>query len=67
MLVTKPNASLIKPMFYAFSFLFPFWPQYMAYRILVSQPEIEPVPPAVEAQSLNCWTAREISHFLKIV
>ena len=28
--------------------------------ILVPQPEIEPVPPAVEAQSLNPWTAREV-------
>ena len=27
--------------------------------ILVPQPGIEPVPPAVEPRSLNCWTARE--------
>ena len=39
----------------------------MAYRILVPQPEIEPAPPAVEAQSLNRWDAREIPHFLKVV
>ena len=29
-------------------------------RILVPWPGIEPVPPAVEAQSLNHWTAREV-------
>ena len=27
---------------------------------LVPQPGIVPVPPAVEAQSLNCWTTREV-------
>ena len=27
---------------------------------LSSQPEMEPVLPAVEAQSLNHWTAREV-------
>ena len=32
----------------------------MACGILVPQPEVEPVPPAVEAQSLNHWTAREV-------
>ena len=30
-----------------------------ACRILVSWPGIKPMPPAVEAQSLTCWTARE--------
>ena len=29
-------------------------------RILVPQPGVEPVPPAVEAQSLNHWTARQV-------
>ena len=28
--------------------------------ILVPQPGIEPLPPAVEAQSFNHWTAREV-------
>ena len=28
--------------------------------ILVSQPAIEPMPPALGAQSLNHWTAREV-------
>ena len=31
---------------------------------LVLQPGIEPVPPAVEAQSLNHWTAREVPFFI---
>ena len=30
------------------------------YKILVPQPGIEPVTPAVEGQSLNHWTAREV-------
>ena len=29
--------------------------------ILVPQPGIKPVPPALEVQSLNQWTAREVS------
>ena len=37
-----------------------FWPRGMAYRILVPRPGIEPAPPAVEARSLNHWTAREV-------
>ena len=40
--------------------LFTFWLHHAAFGILVLQPEIEPVPPAVEAQSLNHWTAREV-------
>ena len=32
----------------------------MAYEILVPQPGMEPVPPAVEARSLNHWTARDV-------
>ena len=31
----------------------------MACEILVPQPEIEPMPPTVEAQSLNHWTTRK--------
>ena len=31
--------------------------------ILVPRPGIEPVPPAVEAQSLNRWTSREVPFF----
>ena len=36
-----------------------FWPCHVACGILVSQPGVEPMPPAVEVQSLNHWTARE--------
>ena len=32
----------------------------MACRILVPQPGIEPVPPAVEVWSLNHWTTKEV-------
>ena len=42
-------------------FFFPFvfwWPQ-VTCEILVGQPGIEPVPPAVEVPSLNHFTTRE--------
>ena len=39
---------------------FPFQSHWAACKILVPQPGIEPLPPAVEAQSLNHWTAREV-------
>ena len=46
-------------------FLFYFWPcpcgvHCVACGILVPQPGIEPVPPALGAQSLNHGTAREV-------
>ena len=44
---------------WASSFFF-FWPHHTACRILVPQPGIEPVPPALEMQSLNHWTTREV-------
>ena len=37
-----------------------FWPCPVSCRISVPWPGIEPMPPAVEAQSLNHWTAREV-------
>ena len=37
-----------------------FFPHHHACGILVPQPGIEPVPLAVEAQSLNHWTTREV-------
>ena len=37
-----------------------FWPYCTACGILVPQAGTEPVPPAVEAQSLNHWTTREV-------
>ena len=43
-----------------------FWSHCAAWGILVPQPGIEPVAPAVEAQSPNHWTAREFptgTHF----
>ena len=36
------------------------WPRCVACGILVPQPGIKPVPPAVEVQSLNHWTTREV-------
>ena len=39
--------------------LFFFWLCHTACRILVSQPDIEPTPSALEAWSLNHWTTRE--------
>ena len=37
---------------------------YLSCGILVPQPEIEPTSSALEAQSLNCWTAREVPWIL---
>ena len=37
-----------------------FGPHSKASGILTPQPEIEPAPPAVEAQSLNHWTTRDV-------
>ena len=36
---------------------FNFWPHYAGCELLVPQPGIKPVPPAVEAHSPNHWTA----------
>ena len=41
-----------------------FWPCCMACQILVPQPGIEPVSPAVETWSPNHWTTREFPVFL---
>ena len=38
----------------------------MACRILVPRRGIKPVPPAVEAQSLNHWTSREVPKLASI-
>ena len=37
-----------------------FWLHHMAFEILVPPLLLEPVPPAVEAQNPNHWTAREV-------
>ena len=49
--------------FLYFYFLFKklFWPHCMSCGILVPWPGIEPMSLAVEAQSLNHWTTREVS------
>lgn len=36
------------------------WPHHVASRFLAPQPVIEPVLPAVEMWSPNCWAAREV-------
>ena len=41
-----------------------FWPCRAACGILVPQPGIKPAPPAVEAGSLNHWTAREVPQWI---
>ena len=41
-------------------YFFPPWPRCLACGILVLRPGIEAMLPAVEAQSLNHWTTREI-------
>ena len=43
-----------------FSFFFFFWSLCSAYGILVPQPGIEPMSPAVQVWSLNHWTLREV-------
>ena len=44
-------------------FLFFFFFDRVACGILAPRPGIERVPPAMEGQSLNHWTAREIPGF----
>ena len=44
-----------------------FFPGCTACGILVPQPGIEPVPPALEARSLNHWTAREVPKLSDLV
>ena len=48
-------------------FLFIFWPCCVACGILVPRPGIEPASPALEAQSLNPLTAREVPSAFFIV
>ena len=42
------------------SFFVVVWPHHAACGILIPQPVIKTVPPAVETRSLNHWTAREV-------
>ena len=48
------------PLYFIIYLFIYFWPRCLACGILVPQPGIQPVPPAVEAWSLNHWTAREV-------
>ena len=50
--------------FLSFIYFIFFWPCPTACGILVPPPGIEPAPPALEAWSLNHWTAREVPRFL---
>ena len=51
---------------YIFAYIY-IWPKYAVYRISVSQPGIRPVPLAVEAQSLDLWTVRNVSRILNVL
>ena len=56
----RPTRNLLPCHYAAFFFFLIFWSCSLACRILVPQPGIKPVPPAVEMQHLNHWTAREV-------
>ena len=45
---------------YFILFIYLFWLHCAACGLSVPRPGIEPTPPAVEGQSLNHWTAREV-------
>ena len=55
------SSRLSPPSLFPFLIFLIFWPHSTAGGILVPQPGIEPAYPALEAQSLNHWTTREIS------
>ena len=48
---------------YDYLFIYLFRPHHVACRIFVPRPGIKPITPAVEAQSLNHWTAREVLQY----
>ena len=50
--------------YFYFLLYFIFWPCHMACGILVPQPGTKTTPPAVEAWSVNHWTAGEDPCFL---
>ena len=58
--ITARFHCFLKYLFIDFIYLFIFWPCRTACWILVPRPGIEPLPPAVEARSLNHWTTREV-------
>ena len=55
-----PDSDYLYPRPPTLYFFFFFWPCRAACGILVPGPGIEPMPPAVEAQSPNHWEAREV-------
>ena len=57
---TRWGKCFLLPCFLSVFFFF-FWPLHAACGFLVPLSGIEPVPPALEAWSLNHWTAREVS------
>ena len=57
---------LLIPFLFLVCFLFWGGPHGTACRILIPQLGIEPAPPAVEAQSLNHWTASEVPYCLSL-
>ena len=56
------------PTFFFFSIekIEKFWPHPTARGTLVSQPRMDPVPPALEGRGLNHWTARKVPDFFLI-
>ena len=51
-------------LFFLIFIYFYFWPHHETCGILVPQPGIEPLSPALVAQRLNQWTAREVPQIL---
>ena len=51
---------------FIYSFFF-FLPPYTACEILVLQPEIEPTPSGLEAQSFNHWTTRAVPKMVFLI
>ena len=58
--LNKPPGLVGVWVFVLICLIFNFWSCFTACGISVPWPGIEPVPPAVEAQSLNHWTTREV-------
>ena len=61
------NSRDIQGLYLSFYFFELFWLCLLASGILVPWPGIEPAPPAVEAQSLNHRTAREVPAILELL
>ena len=55
-----PQFCFLFIVFFFFLFFFFFWLSQEACEILVSQPGIEHTPPALEAQSPNHWSTKEV-------